>query len=490
MQRTSVRRASSGGPVRRTEARKKLSMYNEFPGEELSLDEFEEFVCDRLRVLRHIDALRARGLNGVEFRRKVDEALNRYLPMRSYEGAEDDRRKDLLSHWLLRLAHCKTEERRLWFLNQECALFRHRLEELSAKDLHLFMEENGLRYDVVSDQEKQRLRDSLTPLLGRNGVGASTIFERTQFYRVPFTQALQEVRRRNVFLSMGQAYVPAERFVGIVAARFRMSLSRSMAIGAASFGFAAADPRIGPVLSHIDKQYVGKNYNAAAQRSGKGIVPEMIDDLAERSMPLCMRHQHKTLRSKHKLLHDSRRQYGLFLKGAGLSLEDAHRFFEREFTKIISPAEFKKKYTYNIRHQYGKEGKRTDYSPLTCMQIIQGSPPMPGQAHGCPYRHWGEPQLSALLGQMRITGQDRESILASARNQHFQVACQKHFEVAHRDILKEHGLPESEVGNHPNGFLAASMELHEKVAAKAKKPKAEPAAPPAAAAAATATATA
>lgn len=51
---------------------------------------------------------------------------------------------------------------------------------------------------------------------------------------------------------------------------------------------------------------------------------------------------HKALRREHKLKHWGRLQYGLFLKGVGLSLEDALRFWEQEFTKIMTADVFNK----------------------------------------------------------------------------------------------------------------------------------------------------
>lgn len=46
-----------------------------------------------------------------------------------------------------------------------------------------------------------------------------------------------------------------------------------------------------------------------------------------------MRQLHQSLRENHHLRHGGRMQYGLFLKGIGLSLEQALQFWRSEFIK-------------------------------------------------------------------------------------------------------------------------------------------------------------
>ena len=69
-----------------------------------------------------------------------------------------------------------------------------------------------------------------------------------------------------------------------------------------------------------------------------------------------------------------------------MELDDASRFWESMFTKLISHDEFQKKYAYNVRHMYGKEGARKSYTPYSCMKIIMGAAPEVGGHHGCPYK--------------------------------------------------------------------------------------------------------
>jgi len=84
-----------------------------------------------------------------------------------------------------------------------------------------------------------------------------------------------------------------------------------------------------------------------------------------------MRQLHKGLERDHKLKNFGRQEYGLFVKGSGLSMEDSLLFFQRAFSQFTAE-QFQKQYTYNIRHMYGKEVKRSNYSPYSCTKIIMG----------------------------------------------------------------------------------------------------------------------
>ena len=104
--------------------------------------------------------------------------------------------------------------------------------------------------------------------------------------------------------------------------------------------------------------------------------------LAKESFPLCMRQLQDTLAEAHHLKHGGRLQYGLFLKGIGLTLQESMLFWKNEFLKVMTADKFDKEYSYNVRHSYGQEGRRKSYDAYNCVRIITSNAPSTGDAHG------------------------------------------------------------------------------------------------------------
>lgn len=61
----------------------------------------------------------------------ADNACSKYMKLSdNRDGADpqelyDERRKDHISHFVLRLAFCRSEDQRRWLLQQETELFRY-----------------------------------------------------------------------------------------------------------------------------------------------------------------------------------------------------------------------------------------------------------------------------------------------------------------------------------------------------------------------------
>jgi len=70
-----------------------------------------------------------------------------------------------------------------------------------------------------------------------------------------------------------------------------------------------------------------------------------------------------------------------------------------------------------------------------------------------------EANISAMLGTLSLNGAPRDGVLKEVRKGAFQVACQRHFEATHPEAYSK-GINVDGVGNHPNAWIAASMDYH------------------------------
>ncbi|KAM4835667.1 DNA primase large subunit isoform 1-T1 [Thomomys bottae] len=427
-----------------------LQFYLQPPSENISLIEFESMAVDRVKLLKTVENLGVSYVKGTEqYQSKLESEIRKLkFSYRENSGNEyEPRRKDHISHFILRLAYCQSEDLRRWFIQQEMDLLRFRFSILPKDKIQSFLKDSHLQFEAISDEEKSYREQDITA----SSPGGVKL-ELESVYKVPFADALDLFRGRKVYLEEGFAYVPSKDISAIVLNEFRAKLSKALALTARSLPAVQSDERLQPLLNHLSHSYTGQDYSA--QGSAGKISLDQIDSLAAKSFPPCMRHLHRVLRENHHLRHGGRMQYGLFLKGIGLSLEQALQFWKQEFIKGKMDADkFDKGYSYNIRHSYGKEGKRTDYTPFSCLKIILTNPPGQGDYHGCPFRHSDPELLKQKLQSYKLSPSGVSEILDLVKGSHYQVACQKYFEIMHK--VDDCGFSL----NHPNQFFLESQRM-------------------------------
>lgn len=425
-----------------------LPLYRSAPPLEVRLEDFELFAMDRLKVLKGIADGLSRGKKPDEME-KLEKDLWK-ANMRHPEALEVVN-KDIISHFVLRLVYCRTEDLRKWFLSMETALFRYRFRDESLEAQRALMAEFNLPYKVVSTAEYESMKEKLGQVARSISRNASIPAE-VIFYKVPFEEVPELVAGRRVYIHKGHAFVAMSQVVSLVATQFRSHLSKALILTNRKWTSTIREQekdRLTPIVEALCTSYLGPDYSQP--REFAEISIKDIDQIAKTSFPLCMRHLFEKLREDHHLKHGGRMQLGLFLKGVGLKLEDALAFWKAEFSQKVGSERFDKEYAYSIRHNYGREGKRTDYTPYSCQKIISSAPGV-GDHHGCPYRHFSEENLRAALGKMGLSNRAVEDVMDKVRNRHYQLACTLTFEAVHGTSC-DAGI------NHPNQYFSDSQKI-------------------------------
>jgi len=370
-----------------------------------------------------------------------------------------DRREDYLSHFILRLAYCGTSELRQWFIQQEVDLFRFRFSSESVSSVKNFLQLYGIPTELVpasSDEYKEiePIMKLLDPAVRAAPAGSQEPDSKTDVFKVYFTEAADLVRNRKVFLRRGYAYVPYRDLTSVVVGRFRSNLSRALAATSKHSDAIQEDVRLQWILkSAISKEPASSA--PATDETSIVITADMVDSISKESFPPCMRVAYKHLQTKHHLKHQGRMQLGLFFKGIGLSMEESLKLWKKAFAPVVDADKFEKQYAYNIRHNYGKEGKRTDYSAYNCLRIINSPAPGPGDCHGCPFKTMDSAILRQHLDNWGVSGENQETIVGLAQSNQFDRACSRYFEFHHG---QEEGSI-SQLISHPNHFFDESRKL-------------------------------
>uniref|UniRef100_A0A915L5Z4 DNA primase large subunit n=1 Tax=Romanomermis culicivorax TaxID=13658 RepID=A0A915L5Z4_ROMCU len=460
-----------------------LQFYSEIPIDRISLSEVGILAVERQKALRCVESAgQLYPKHSSEYQAYLDTELNKgsmkilRKSMRDVETAElevvlDCRRKDNLSHFILMLAYCENKETRDWFIAQETDLFKFRYMLESNSSLNNFFEIHNLNIHRISQEDKHKFSMELaesTFNLPKSYTSGNTLrknFEETagpeerlqilegvDFFKTPFETVLNLVRSKKVFLQNGLAYVPRHELITLIAGKFRNKLSHIFAV-LTKQQTAFSDPRLNQIFKLVRQKGCSVSTYNVDDESLDVITANMIDGLSQTSFPPCMRNLYTHLHKDRHLRHGGRMQFGLFLKGIGVPLEEALKFWKNEFSPRVDADKFDKQYAYNVRHNYGKEGKRLSYTSYGCMKIITQNPPSSLDYHGCPFKHMDLTVLKQNLKNWSVKAtEEQNTIIKLTESKQFDRACSRFFEFTHQ-------LPESSLSqliSHPNQYFEES----------------------------------
>ncbi|CAK9439913.1 uncharacterized protein LODBEIA_P40130 [Lodderomyces beijingensis] len=477
----------------------RLSFYDLPPTEEITLEEFEKWAIDRLKILIEIESCVARSKSQADIEAAVRPLLLKFMPL-SASGtgtAENviiqERMKDYYSHFILRLVFCRGDELRRKFIKNETILFKVRYNLMQPKEQREFIELNSykLPWCYISAKEKDELFDKLYAASGSilkqhyaleavdatvtNDQVKQRMAQKENFIKLPFEKITTMVSSRSIYLQKGYGYLPGSLQLNLLAAEFQENLDQILIRTFQAIPRLDEDDRIVLLLTSLSKNFASFQYDTDASSEFNSDI-NAVTVTSKKIMshyPLCATHLQRGLMTTSHLKYTGRQQLGIFLKGIGLDVDEALKFWSTQFTKNskLTIDTFNKEYKYNIRHQYGLEGARINYRPWDCATILNKPKPSSSEFHGCPYRDFTQAQLQQALGERGINSQqDLNAIMDNVKNHEFTTACTRVFELTHQKELlassKTGQAAQQEHINHPNLYFDRSRQLERAVSKK------------------------
>jgi len=418
-------------------------------------------------VLKAVETAGIRNLKDEELAAWIRRYEQRHLPLHGNNVAGrfpllEERRRDEASHYILRLAFCGAvpnetssssissgtlitpEDGRRWFVQQEVQLFKIRLQMLGRENrmereqflnhaLQLILDMANIEVRLLSAEEKATMMDDLRCIHSAEVLDGD-------FFKVSWELVPDLVGKRMVVLRRGFAHVPRAEAISIVLSKFKDDLEASLERIAREVPFLR-DDRIIPLLDAL--RHCDFSLDAAMSGSGDGVSSSLASALAASDVdrisvhfPPCMQLLHRSLRADHHLKFQGRQQFGLFLKSIGMPLGEALAFWRAAFAAKFTSEQFAKEYAYNVRHNYGQEGKRANYSSYSCAKTCGGlTAPGAGEYHGCPFKHTKGDRLAAILtaytgpNGAKLQAQQVKEIVSLSEATHYQLACTRVFEL-------------------------------------------------------------
>ncbi|KOB69369.1 DNA primase large subunit [Operophtera brumata] len=289
-----------------------------------------------------------------------------------------------------------------FFLRAEVELFSRRLASLTAYDIRSFAKK--LIRSIRKHAETVSFFDPLLALLRHliikdmaQHLCLSTHKTSCKDHNIKlnFKHCLDFIARREVELRNGVAFIPCSKWKQYLSILFRNNLR--LRIQKTDLAPLKSDTRVMDLLMKMKSEFF-----PCIVKSPNTLLSREVDSVSK-WFPPCMLNLHNNLRNKHRLSHTQRFHYSLFLKDIGLPIEEAVDFWRLEYRQSPNGnhacchnwEKDEKKYLYGIRHMYGLEGCKKNYTSVNC-QRIQSLDNACSEG-GCPFKSFDNPKMIKLL---------------------------------------------------------------------------------------------
>lgn len=425
-----------------------IPLYNKFPDHIVNIDFVDSLMNLRMKMLDAIDQSQDRSNKELMIKSMI--LNNSQINWSNDQSIVNDN----LSFFMIAFAFCKNEIQRAWLANLEAKLYVKRIETFGIVKDEVFKLMNIPLEEVnhVDENLIKKIKFKYVPSQNKQKQEAAPIHN--QIYRIPFEFVLNLIPTMNYYIHKGYVYINDADRLSIIETVFRENTLRKYNNISKSYETIISDRRIHSLINNLEAKRELNRIGDTNDRKNKEMSSvcslKDIEDHAEKNFPLCMQIVHKTLTKESHLKHNGRLQYGLFLKGLGLSLDESLTFWRNKFSMKTTLDKFEKDYAYSIRHNYGLEGKRSNYPPWSCNKIQGLSMPNSTEMHGCPYKIFSEDKLRSLLYDLKMKELDVMKIMDKKKSNEYSICCIRQFEAKFPDLNYE------KVGVHPNYYFESA----------------------------------
>eukprot|EP00866_Antonospora_locustae_P001212 jgi/Antlo1/1212/1581 len=336
--------------------------------------DFESLSLRRIKMLRMVESTRP----GIHFS--------------DINGQEED----VESHFYCRLLCAQALWSVRWFIAQEVHLFRKRLCSVDQMLVENYFKETFLGKIDGVDAKGCRILPS-----SRFQIGYRKETRYSEDMQIHFTKVCDLVAQRRVKVVRGYCRISPEVMKSCLVNFYRQFLENRMD-GLYEYMLRNPDERLRRLHEKVFME----------SRPGE---PSSSVGVCQRYMPPCMEGLMLKFRNSRHLKYNDRQALCLFLKECGVSVDECIQLMRSMFS--VSKDVFDKEYLYSIRHNYGLEGKKANYSSFTCKKIMSlASDP---NAFGCPFSN----NLDYVREYMNAKGVECPDIEDMVRKINYQEVC-------------------------------------------------------------------
>ena len=414
----------------------------------LDLTKLSDLVIERYQLLKLIESKSQKNESISNIIRSLTQSIQWSNDIKSEN--KETIKNDIASHFLLALIMCKNESDIKWFIRQESRLFKERIDNQKKYNMYKILSKLGIDLSEYDTKSQVPLDKILFKNPNKN---------EEKIYYCRFEDALNLVPTHEYYLNKGNIYIPESALQKLFQLVFEQKMEKTINKIRTKSESLKSDRRIKEIILLFDKAKENIMMEEAEKLQKEMPNDEKlrtmndIDLVSEDCFPLCMSLIERHINQYSHLMHFGRLQFTLFLKGAGLPVDEALKFFQKKYEKKTPADKFEKEYAYNIRHSYGLEGKRVSYTPYACDKIINMNGPMGRECHGCPFKTYSVDNLRKILMTYRLTPLDIEEIISKKQNNEYQLACVKFFDA------KFHNYQGEGIGIHPNRYFSSAMKI-------------------------------